>query len=296
MRYLKAMATNPDNSNEKDAIPGAPKPRATLVMKKGAASTAPVPAPAAPKAASATAASTRKQVVDRAALGLSAARPSEMIQGLDEAAKRAEAQATREEAKRRSGGKMNLTEAIHVDDTGARWSRNVLLGLVGTVLFVALVVVGLIYLANRTRINPRVASDDTRSVLHDLARRVELMPSFEESESVTAPQVKERLKKALEDDMNGLQEQRKRDQSARRLSDPREVANRAFVEKLLKFQDGWGKPLVFDMEDKDTLVISSNSKYDGQSPDPVKVRIRGSAPPVEEKQPDKSDEKSKDKK
>lgn len=261
------------------------KPRATIVMKNpnsNPGSQPRIPAAGGPPPASSarvpvsrpsSAASVRKQQTDREALGLSAARPSEMIAGLDEAAKRAEALAVREEAKRKSGGKMSANAALHVDDTGRKWSRWVQLGIAVLVLAGGAVGGWMFYSANRQKIGERAGLEITRADLNDMARSVESMEQFKEGESITVQGAKERLHKRLEADLETEKSKIARDKAAGRNPDRRSVEQRERLERQLTFKDAWGKPLDFSVEGDD-LIVRSTSTVKGESIDSIKTRIR----------------------
>src|ERR1043165_8953907 len=285
---------NGNNGPKQSSVSGngaAPiKPRATIVMKNPNANPAsqpripaaggPPPGSSARIPAARSAPSVRKVQVDREALGLSAARPSEMIAGLDEAAKRAEALAAREEAKRKSGGKMSANLALHVDDTGRKWSLWVRLGIVA-VLAVAAAAGWWMYTADkRHKVGDREGLELTRKDLKDLGRSVELMDLFKEGESISVQDVKERLRKRLDADLEAVKARIARDRATGRNPDRPAADLRDQLERQLNFKDAWGKPLEFAVEG-DELSISSTSTAKAGELFPVRVRIRStpSKPP-----------------
>lgn len=279
----------PGNGSEN--TPG--KPRATIMLKKNAtpgAGSSPTIVPASGRVPGSSARITPAQsarrpavTVDREALGLSSARPSEMVAGLNQVAKRAEALAIREESKRKSGGKMNANIALHVDDTGARWKRYVISGIVGAVALGALIFGVMFWNANRSKVSDRAAYEETRGILNELGKQAELMKPFDESETITVQGVKERLKGELEAALKEVKDQLKRDNEAKRNPDSRTVERRHFIEKLLAFQDGWRKPVVVSLAGRDEVEFGSTGKFDGAPPEPVKARVRsGSATPLED--------------
>ena len=297
------MANNPpDTSNSGSQRPGTPgdgsanpanKPRATIMLKKNAgpaAGSSPTIVPASGRVPGSSARLTPAQsarrpavAVDREALGLSSARPSEMVAGLDEVAKRAEALAVREESKRKSGGKMNANIALHVDDTGVRWKRYVVSGIIGAALLGALIFGVLFWNTNRLKVSDRAAYEETRGILNELGKQAELMKAFDESETITVAGVKARLIGELEAAQKEVHEQLQRDNAAKRNPDSRTVERRKFIEKLLAFQDGWRKPVVVSLSGHDDVEFGSTGKFDGATMEPVKARVRsGSATPVED--------------
>ncbi|HLX61978.1 MAG TPA: hypothetical protein VKX17_11915 [Planctomycetota bacterium] len=276
---------------------GAAKPRATIVMKNPNAnpgsSARVAPATGNPPGSSARvqpARSTRRQAVavDREALGLSAARPSEMIAGLDEAAKRAEALAKREELRRKSGGKMAANIALHVDDTGRKWALWVKLGIAAILIGGSAIAYYLIYAANHHVVTPREAREKTAQALIFLDKTATLMEPFKDSDQLTAASAKERVRKHLEEDLDKVKVTLARDFKAGRNPDKRAVEERDFLIGLLAFKDGFGKDLEFGVEGDD-LTIASPSKFEGDPLEPVKVRVReGKAD-----KPDKAEKSSK---
>lgn len=292
------MATNsnpPDNSNgSQTPAPngGQPKPRATIMMKKsGSGSATPQPpsagapgvsgklVPAQGRASSGASSSRRTAVQvqqDREALGLNTARPSEKIEGLEEAAKRMEKQAQREEAKRKSGGKMNANLALHVDDTGRRWSRRVLMGIAATILIVGGAVAVLMGIANRDKTPQRLRAQETAKMLNEYSIQMERTKPFAENDSLTEKTVKERLKEDYQNELAQIEKEMAKDREAKRNPDPRRIERRHLVQKLLTFKDGWEKPIKIDVSNGE-VEFSSSGKFENQPIDSVKVRVRSSS-------------------
>ncbi len=199
-----------------------------------------------------------------------------MVAGLEEAAKRAEALAAREAAKRKSGGKMSANVALHVDDTGSKWSMRVRLGIAAAVLLVGSACGFMYYKATHSSIDPRVALNETRQSLADYASDAKMMPQFTPGESITAQAAKDRIQKNMESQLESVKKTIAADAASSRTPDKSLLQRRERLEKRLHFKDGWGTPFDFSVEGED-LLIRSVSKYEGLSNDPVKVRVRGAA-------------------
>ncbi|MEI6235271.1 MAG: hypothetical protein WCT04_19605 [Planctomycetota bacterium] len=295
------MATNPSNSDTPGGSggSGAPnptaKPRATIVMKKSDAKPS-GSAPAQPDAASAPkpaavpgnsqrlaparpntpGLSARRPAIqiqaDREALGLSAARPSDMIAGLDEVAKRAEALAAREAAKRKSGGKLSLNEALHVDDTGRKWTRWVQLGIAAAILAACVAGGLMLYGANHKPTDNRVALASTNALMRDLEIAAQKMDRFAEGESITPQSVKSKISKYVKEQLEALEKTLDRDRAAGRQPDKGLISKREEYKKLLTFNDGWGNPFELTITSNE-LGIRSTSKEKDVPAEPVKVPL-----------------------
>jgi hypothetical protein len=300
---------NQPNSGNGSGAPNnqsGPRPRATIMLKKNQGSSDKIPAikPTVPPATGTPGMSGRLPVApasvsgrsgvmrapgqsqrrapaqiatDREALGLSAARPSEMVKGLDEAAKRAQAAAERDENKRRSGGKMSQVEALQVDDTGRRWSNRVIMGMAAVFLTICGVGGYLIYKTANPGIDYRVAFEETHRRMHDLARDAELMPPFAEGEKLTPATVKERIEKNVREQLEVILKQAAIDRDAKRNPDLRITDRRNFLQDMLKFTDGWGRPLRFAVEDDAYVVISADPLPGKEIPVAERAKIRAGA-------------------
>ena len=281
---------NPPSSGNGKQPPPPNKPRATIVLKKGGSSPVITPAsgaspvnlqrPTAPRQPGNPSQSARRPAVqiqaDREALGLSAARPSEMVAGLDEAVKRAEALANREEAKRRSGGKLNANVALHVDDTGKKWALWVRMGIAVAVVAVCAAGYFMLYKSNHVELNPRVKLAETRDALNTLEIAAKDMQPFESSDAPTAQTAKERLRKSLDAQLDVVKKSIQKDRDSGRNPDKALINKREFLEKLMQFKDGWDKPFEFSVTGGE-LAIRSTSQAEGVPAEPVKIRITGSA-------------------
>jgi hypothetical protein len=212
---------------------------------------------------------------NREALGLSSMKPSEMIEGLDKVAERAEAMEAREEEKRRGGGNISANAALHVDETGAKWSRQVLFGIVGVVAVVGIAVSIMIYLANHKETSPREANEESRQRLAELRVIAQQMPLFGADEDVSLDKIRERLNKKLDDDLKDIETQIESTKASKRPVEERDSRKRRDLLELKDLKDGWGQPMELSMPDSDTLQITVKpGKGASDALTPVTVRIR----------------------
>lgn len=208
----------------------------------------------------------------REALGLSSMKPSEMIAGLDEAAARAEKLEKREEAKRKGGGN-TLNTALHVDDTGKKWSRMVLLSLAGVIALVVLIGAGMIYLSNRKSLSPAEGNQLTRQWVRDLGLIAQKMKPFELDEKPPLDKVKERLTEGINAELDDVKATIKAQEDVHRPPSSRDIEWKEELLELQKYQDAWAQPFMFNLDD-DKLTISAKGKSEpGRSIDPVIVKL-----------------------
>lgn len=193
---------------------------------------------------------------------------------MGEAAKRAEALAVREEAKRKSGGKLNLNVALHVDDTGRKWTRWVQLGI--ALALVAACIVGgmMLYGANHEKLDPRRALAETRSLLSDLEITAKRMDRIDAGEAITVASAKSHMLKALDTQLDAIKKSLQHDKETGRTPDKALVQKRDEIEKLKQFKDGWNKPFEFAVNG-DELEIRSTTKVADFTSEPVKINLRG---------------------
>jgi len=225
---------------------------------------------------------------DREALGLSALKPSEIIEGLEEAAKRAEHSEAREEARRKSGGGMNLTTALHVDDTGKRWSRNVMLLIFGSVAAISALIGGMIYFGNRTVQDPRDLSLQSRNMLSSYVIYAQKIKAFKPDETITADAVKDRIKELLDGEIKSLTSEIDREIAKRKalyekdknsaINGPKVtgglIKDRETRERLASFKDALRQPFVFTIPDGETLQMTAPTIPKTEPIDPVTVRLK----------------------
>lgn len=213
---------------------------------------------------------------DRAKLGLGA-KPSEMIEGLDEVAKRLEKQQERENAKSKSGGKMNQNEALLTDDTGRRWSRNVMIGIVVLVLLGGAGFGAMMIKANFTAIDPRQGNATTRRMMMELIGFAQRIPA-DDAESLTKDKVVELLHEQVDAQYKQVEADIQRDKERRekegkhRPPDTRLYRELENLTELRKFKDPWGQPLEFDIS-AGTLTIKGKGSPKGDPIEPVSTRL-----------------------
>ncbi|MBE7462144.1 MAG: hypothetical protein HS116_01510 [Planctomycetes bacterium] len=199
----------------------------------------------------------------RKALGLSEIKPSEMVKGLDKLAERAEKAHAREEAKRKAGGKMNLNVALHVDETGEKWRKKVVLGIVGLVV-AACVIGGVMYWrSNVETLDPRAAAMETNNRLARYDAAARRMKPFEEDEPVSPELFKARLLEQIAADQAELEKLAEQEKQSREAVTPATVQALARLRSDLALVDGWGDPLLFKSGD-DENEIEIRSKHIGE--------------------------------
>ena len=201
-------------------------------------------------------------VLDRQALGLSAMKPSQMVAGLDEVARRVEKIEAREESRRKSGGKMNTNIALHVDDTGRKWSRYVRTAIISGVA--ALVLAGLImvYIANRKEMPIKEGNERTRRAVMDLEILARQMGPFDADETITPEKARARLLSTIEEEWKKLNDEIVAAMGKNSLRPPsgHSLEMRESLLKLKEFKDAWGQPFEWKMLDNDTLEITAKGK------------------------------------
>ena len=237
---------------------------------------------------------------DRIALGLTALKPSEMIAGLEEAAKRAENLELREAARRKSGGS-TLNEAMHIDDTGRKWKRMVNLAIVAGVLLALGAGGVLMYMHSRKgNETPRELLADTLAMLRDLGSHGAKMKLFKPGETVAVAQAKEHLLKSINNDLEDILAEINKGRGVDKtgkatnpffMPDKKTVAVRDSLIRLKEFKDAWGAPFLFEMGDPDTLKITATTKISSGGLQPELINVRG----VEEKLKEKEEKKSAEK-
>ena len=191
-----------------------------------------------------------------------------MIEGLDRVVERAEKLEQREQAKRKGGGH-SINQAVHVDDTGRRWTRMVY----GLIFLIILGVAGgaafLFYMEKRQGKSPRELTDRTRYMLIDLETAGARMKLYSAGENVTPEQARDRIRETVEADLNEIQKQIDKERGVSK--DGKEIKNK-FVSidagtlkakerlaELVLLKDAWGKPFEFTLPKPDTLNISSSN-------------------------------------
>jgi hypothetical protein len=213
---------------------------------------------------------------DRAKLGLGL-KPSEMIAGLDDVAKRVEKQQQRETEKRRLGGKMNPNEALQTDGTGRRWQRNVIIAIVVVALLGGVGFIAAIVTANFHGIDPREGNVATRRMMSELIGYAQRL-QFEENANPSGDKIRELLReqvdlqlKQVEADIDRDQQRRERE-GKHRPPDSRLYRDRDNLVDLVKLQDPWGQPLRFEVE-KGILTIHGKGKPEGGAIEPLTTTL-----------------------
>lgn len=208
-----------------------------------------------------------------------------MIEGLDAVAKRAEKLEAREAAKRKSGGKMNANIALHVDDTGRRWSFAVKLGIAGALFLGVAFFAVLMILANRKSLSPKQLTELTRRDMDDLTVLLQRMEHFDDGETVTLDKVQERLQKKIDLELGIIIEQLEVDRKQRRLPNRSSLEERNMLMRLKELKDPAGKPYELKIEGDDSVKAIPPTQSDVIKT--VIVRVRGGkkkkpVPPPEE--------------
>lgn len=214
---------------------------------------------------------------DRAKLGLGSMKPSEMIEGLDEVAKRLEKQQEREEAKQKTGGKMSQNEALLTDGTGRRWSRNVMIGIVVVVLLGGIVAAAMFISVNFTALDPRKGNARTRGMMMELIGFAQRIP-IEDADGLTKDRVVQLLHEQVDNQFNQVEADIARDKERRekegkhRPPDSRLYNERENLLELRKFKDPWGQPLEFEVS-AGTLTIKGKGSPKGDPIEPVSTHL-----------------------
>ena len=203
----------------------------------------------------------------REALGLGVAKPSEMVAGLEAAANRAEKLDAREAAKRKGGG-TTLNVALHVDDTGKRWSRIVLTSLVLTVLFVFLAGALMIFLSSRTKIPAEEGNSTTSNMLRDIAL-IGTNFKITRDEKVSVESARAHLTEAIQAELEKTKDQIKSDEEVHHPPSATTIEWKHELEAMLNFQDAWSAPFQFAVEgDKVTITAKGKTDAKGRAVEP----------------------------
>jgi hypothetical protein len=223
----------------------------------------------------------RQDTADREAFGLTALKPSEMIAGLDAVADRAEKLEAREEAKRKAGGKM-INMAVHVDETGSRWKRNVIIGIC---LTVAAVVIGgglMMYFSNRTVRDPRELRAETYLMMSELSARAAGLRASGEGDRLSADSARDFLQKQIEAEyqstLKAIETDRKNN-SKYTIPNAQLRKQCDFLEKMRTLKDSWGDPLVFEIESETLKISSKRGKTSTGEPLSATVPLSGGTTP-----------------
>ena len=214
----------------------------------------------------------------REALGLSSMKPSEMVAGLEAAAQRAEKAEQREQAKRKGGGH-NLNTALHVDDTGRRWSRIVILSLLGAVLLLGGGTALAIYISNHKSVPVERGNQETRAELRDLGMIAGQLKGFDPDEKLTVEKVRDQITASINAKIDEVRARIKSQEDVHRPPSSQDIEEKDELNALLKYQDPWGQPFQFSLADDDKLTITAKGKPEfGHPIDPVVLKLRRNKP------------------
>jgi hypothetical protein len=177
----------------------------------------------------------------RQKLGLSSAKLSDRVSGLDKFVKQQDQKRTGAEDRRRQRGQINRTTAIFVDETGNVWARKVRLLIFSTALLAVLSFLFLMFI-RRPETDHAAAAQETVKTLKRLRDPLSIIRPFNDSELPTPEKVIVRLEEVLRKRLDQLERQRKQELEARGAgaSSLQTELNQLRVEIGLK--DGWGVP------------------------------------------------------
>jgi hypothetical protein len=211
---------------------------------------------------------------EREALGLSAAKPSEMVAGLDQIVARAEKMEAREQQKKKAGGN-TLNTALHVDDTGQRWKRQIILAIVAVILIGGFVFAFLIYRANKKELTPREGNEIARLSIEDLRTLAGKYP-FPENETVTLETAKAKLSKAIDEELTRINDLIAKETETTRPVDRRAVEMRDRLNALKEFKDPWGQPFEMELSPEGSLIVTVPGKpyADGSRMKPFEITLK----------------------
>lgn len=212
---------------------------------------------------------------DREALGLSAMKPSEMIEGLDAAVRKAEAQERRESDRRKGGGKIDQNAAIHVTETGGRFMRWVVVGGVAAVVLVGGLFAALVFYSNYKPLDPHKGNEMARAWLGDLKFICEKMKRFEDDETVTMDKAKARVIETIDARIKVLEDENQTLKANQRPPNIRSVEEEKEMEKIKEFKDPFGQPFLMQLMEGDKyLQITAKGKFDGKGvPAPIQIEL-----------------------
>jgi hypothetical protein len=213
-----------------------------------------------------------RMAAGRKALGLSAMAPSETVKGLAEVAKRAEKQAEREAVRKQAGGKLIANAAIHIDNTGRRWSLWVRLGLAAALVLVCLVIGLWINSALHPTLPPREATEKARKELITLSNVLAKFKPFEEDEVITPEKARQRLLGTLNTELAATVKRLEEWEKRTGRPNLEYAATRDELTKLLDLKDPWDNDLVININNSKTMEISVAGRDDIMKPITVDVR------------------------
>lgn len=239
----------------------------------------------APAIGSANASASRMRAVrsanvgaDREALGLSSMKPSEMIAGLDEAVRRAEAQEKRETARRKSNGRIDQNTAIHVSDSGNRTTRMIVVGAVALVVLLACVFGAFVFYANYKSIDPVKGNETTREWLGNLKYICEKMKRFADDDSITLDKAKTKVLETIDARLKVLDDEIDTATNNHRAPNIRALEEKRDLVRVKEFKDPFGQPFLFKLEG-DRLQITARGRPDAKgAPSPIEIELKARKP------------------
>jgi hypothetical protein len=202
---------------------------------------------------------------DRHTLGLSDVRPSEAIKGLDRVADKYE----KPKGPKRKAGEIDMNVAVSIDQKGKRWSRMVLLGVLGAIAVTGLFVWVLVILGGDPPIDPKVAYRETHNQLLRIKRYAYDMDRFGTDENVSPDLFKRKLKEYMKARQDKLEEVVEMETKAGGLAKPdtRDELKNLKADQDLK--DAWEKELLFETGSEDMIVVRSLSGNDLKKEIPI---------------------------
>ena len=200
-------------------------------------------------------------------------KPSEMVAGLDAAAKRAEKLDARESAKRKGGGG-TLNVALHVDDTGSKWKRMVVLSILGTVLFIVALGAFALWFSSRKSISPEEGNGVTREMLRDMVLIAAQMKPSDADEKMTPEKAKAHLTEGIKAQLADVLERIKQDGESHHPTTGSTFEEKHELENMLKFEDAWGVPFTFAVDgEKITVTAKGRPDSKGRTIEPVSFQF-----------------------
>jgi hypothetical protein len=208
-------------------------------------------------------ASPRKPVVGgsieehRRTLGLADVRPSELVEGLAEAAAKAEKkeQSKPRQTAKRLPGQIAKNVALQVGETGRRWRFYVLLGVISALTSAAGVALVLGLIANRRPDTEHEMATKTRGLMQVYENIAGNIAPFPKDATVSKEDFKIRLKAVLEAELKQAERAIEVARAGGRSVGPAELRRRALAREALAFRDGWGESFVFEMDGQEALLV-----------------------------------------
>lgn len=195
---------------------------------------------------------------DRQTLGLSDVRPSEAIKGLDRVAERYE----KPKGPKRKAGEIDMNVAVSIDQKGKRWSRMVLLGVLGVIAVAALFGWVLVILGGDKPVDPKEAFRETHNQLLRIKRYAYDMDRFGAGENVSADLFKRKLLEYMKARQEKLEEVVELETKAGGMAKPDTRDELKYLKKDQDLKDAWGMDLYFETGDGENITVKSPSGRD----------------------------------